>query len=308
MALSSLELQAMIRFVFDAARSAAPLALIGAACTLAVAPAAAVVTDTGSNPSLPLLLDLGGVGQLSNGCSSVLLAGGQYLLASAHCAPGTGSTVAFAGGSVTASIVSTVAAPGWDNATIGLNDLSISLLAAPVTTVAGYTFASTSPFGTPVVLAGYGGSGTGVTGASGPGGTLRWGFNDYEELLADDPVGPPPVFYGGSVVGYDFDDGTAAHNVFGSTGQAGEAMLAGGDSGGPSFAFLSGQWQVVGIHVGVDGDRGYGFGGVSYDQRVGEFAGWINSVTAVPEPASAALWLVGMAGLAGSAAARRRAG
>ena len=40
---------------------------------LACLHASAVVNDDGSNPALPAGLGLGGVGQLSNGCSSVLL-------------------------------------------------------------------------------------------------------------------------------------------------------------------------------------------------------------------------------------------
>lgn len=258
--------------------------------------AGAIVTDTGSVPGLPASLDVSGVGQLSNGCSSVLLSGGRYLLASAHCAAEPGGTVSFLGGSVTASVTGTVYAPNYDG--VALNDLSISRLAEPVSGVAGYAVGKMSLPG-PVVLAGYGISGSGASGASGPAGTLRYGLNDYEFLVPDDPDGTPPVFLNGTLVGFDFDDGSAATSHFGSLGVAGEAMVASGDSGGPSFAFLSGEWRLVGIHSGYEAEFGFGFGAVGYDMLLSPYAEWIASVTAVPEPSTTGLWLAGLFGVWG---------
>ena len=267
-------------------------------------PAQAIVTDTGGLPALPAGLDLSGVGRLSNGCSSVLLAGGQYVLASGHCAAQAGGSVSFLGGTVSAAITATVFAPGFDG--VALNDLSISRLAAPVTGIAGYAWATGISLPTPVVLAGYGFSGSGATGASGTAGALRFGFNDYEQLLEDDPATDPPAIYGGTIVGFDFDDGSAALNRFGSLGGPGEAGLAPLDSGGPSFAFIAGGWQIVGIHSAVDDRYGLGFGGIGYDVLVSRYAGWIGDVAAVPEPGTAALLALGLALLAGRVRAQRR--
>jgi hypothetical protein len=266
-------------------------ACIMAALVLSAVPAAAIVTADGMLPALPSGLNLGGVGQLSNGCSSVLLAGGSYLLASAHCAPSAGGTVSFLAGSITASIAQTLIAPGYDG---NVSDLSLSLLTAPVVGVSGYAFATSTTFPSFVVLAGYGFGGSGSTGASVAGGVLRYGYNDYEELLADDP----PDFYNGTVVGFDFDDGTADNNHFGSLGRgSAEAGVAAGDSGGPSFVFAAGAWQVAGIHFAVADGLGYGYGAIGYDTLVSPLAGWIQQVTAVPEPEPAALLLLGLAGL-----------
>ncbi len=286
--------------------------------------AMAIVTDTGSVPALPPSLDVSGVGQLSNGCSSVLLAGGRYLLASGHCAAAPGGTVSFLGGGVTASITGTVFEPNYDG--VALNDLSISRLATPVTGVAGYAIGTLGLPGT-VVLAGYGISGSGASGASGPAGTLRYGMNEYEYLVPDEPDGTPPVFLNGTLVAFDFDDASRGNNRFGSSGLAGEAMVASGDSGGPSFALISGEWRVVGIHSGYEPEFGFGFGAIGYDQLLSPYGEWIAKVisardtsttgfeqsdvpygawvTAVPEPASTGLWLAGLLGVWGWQRANR---
>jgi len=274
------------------------LAAAGLALTL---PAGAVVTATGANGALPVpALSLDGVGQLSIGCSSVLLAGGGWVLGVGHCAAGPGSTVTFGNGSV-ATIAETLVAPGF-NGEAGVDDLSLMRLSAAPVGVAGYGLQAAGADGRTVLVAGYGQGGNGTTGANQPAGTLRYGYNQYENLLADDPK--TGVSYHGRVIGYDFDDGSAALNRFGSSGLgSNEASVATGDSGGPSFSFAGGVWSVVGIHVAVADDLGTGFGGIGYDLLLTDYLPWIAQVTAVPEPASA--WLL-VAGLAIGWAARRQ--
>lgn len=258
-----------------------------------IAPSAhAIVTANGSSPALPSGLSLDGVGRLSNGCSAVLLGGGEWVLASAHCAAGVGDTVTFAGGAV-GTVAQTFIAPGYTDAAV--NDLSLSRLVTPVA-VGGYSIGPSPVFPAAVVLAGYGAGGSGATGATLAGGVLRWGVNEYDELLADDP----PAVYGGKVASYDFDSGLVADSHMGGLGLgAGEAGLAAGDSGGPSFALVSGQWLLVGIHVAVDDTLGYGYGGISYDMLTAPYAPWVAQVTAVPEPQALLLLAAGMLMLAG---------
>ena len=221
----------------------------------------------------------------------MLLAGGGWVLASAHCAAGAGGTVSFAGG-VTATIAETVIAPGFTE--VGINDLSLSRLSVPVSGIAGYSVAAASAFPSAVVLAGYGLGGSGSAGANQPGGVLRWGVNQYDETLAD----APPSIYGGHVVAFDLDSGLAVDNRMGGLGLgAGEASVAAGDSGGPSFALVSGVWSVVGIHVAVDDQFGLGYGGVGYDLLVAPSAAWIGQVTAVPEVPPAMLLGAGLLAL-----------
>lgn len=274
------------------------LALAGAAL---VTPAAAIVTATGANGAAPVpSLNLDGVGQLANGCSSVLLAGGGWVLGAAHCAGSVGSTVTFGNGSV-ATVAELFIAPGF-NGEAGVDDLSLMSLVAAPAGVAGYGLQAGGADGRTVLLAGYGLGGTGATGATQAGGVLRYGYNQYENLLADDPENG--IQYHGRVVGYDFDDGSGALNRFGTAGLgSGEASVATGDSGGPSFSFVNGAWGVVGIHVAVADDLGFGFGGIGYDLLLTDYLPWIAQVTSVPEPNAA--WLMG-AGLALVGGLRRR--
>jgi hypothetical protein len=298
----------MNRTLHSSGQASRPAAwLILALISLGIAaPAHAIVTAGGGLSELPTGLDLAGVARLDNGCSGVLLQGGEYVLASGHCAEAAGGQVFLGDGTISATVAETVFAPGFSGATAE-SDLSLSRLSVPVSGVAGYARAPTPSLPTAIVLAGYGLAGSGGSGATVAGGVLRFGRNDYEQLLADDATSTPPAIYNGSVAGFDFDDGSAGLNRFGSLGQGtSEAGLAGGDSGGPSFALLQGQWQIVGIHVAVDDQLGYGFGGVSYDILVGPFAEWIAQVTSVPEPSIAAMWVLGVALLAASSRAGRR--
>jgi hypothetical protein len=152
-----------------------------------------------------------------------------------------------------------------------------------------------------------------------------WGFS--EAYYA------PGVTY---MVDFDHPNGNAANNtlqrVANATGNtwassAGlglrEGVIAGGDSGGPDLVWNGTEWLLSGVHswgwggnsvcsfinVGpnncdVASDNGSSYGDLSGSTAVFSAAGWINAVTAVPEPQTWALLLAGLAGV--SAAARRR--
>jgi hypothetical protein len=159
-----------------------------------------------------------------------------------------------------------------------------------------------------IEVAGYGATGAGL--ASTAGTVLRAGTNTYD-LIYDGIPGNPYIF--------DFDDGTPQRDTLGDiadvhnlgTGNT-EAMLASGDSGGPSFIQIAGTWELAGIHsfiaspglpLDVDNVRDSSFGELSGDTRLAFYAQWIDSVTGVPEPGS---WALIVAGLIGIGTATRR--
>lgn len=150
------------------------------------------------------------------------------------------------------------------------------------------------------------------------GGTLRWGENQV--------VATP------SVSGAEYLRAT-----FSYAGGPNEATLATGDSGGGVFVQDGGVWKLAGINYAVEADfratadgttfraaifdagglyynTGSGFALLTdlpgdiqasfYSTRVSSYAGWIQGLTAVPEPAEVA-WVTA-AGLAGLAFWHRR--
>ncbi len=243
--------------------------------------------------------DLAGVAKLSNGCSAVLLQGGRHLLGAAHCAAGAGSTATLGSGE-TVRIAAVATAPGWAGAA-AIHDLAVMSLEAPYARSNGYRLASVDLVeAMPAVLvAGYGGGGTPA--APQAAGTLRHGYNEYDAKF--NPPGQPLPPDGPRVRLFDFDDGSFASNTLGlrpggvsSLGLGPmEAMLAGLDSGGPSFvpvkqagwrSWLRGdsawEWQIAGIHVSIDGTRGSAFGGIGMDLLVGPYSDWISTVVRGP--------------------------
>jgi secreted trypsin-like serine protease len=259
------------------------------------------------------------------GCSGSLLSDGYSILTAAHCVtePSVPSDVIvyFQGptGPVGYTATTYLIDPGWTGDSTEGNDLAILRLnqAAPAYDTR-YSLFTGIPTTSPILMTGYGVSGTGTTGEcpwSGssttcndpngpyyPFGTLRQGENRYDVL--------------GSAFGWsanmlmgDFDNGTETNNALGSTDSdiPNEVDIAHGDSGGPSFY----DGQLIGVHdlivcfsatssspctdpPSVSPYNNSYFGQVFADTGVSGNASWIESEE-VPEPASCSLVLLGLA-------------
>lgn len=253
------------------------------------------------------------------GCSGSLLTGGLYVLTAAHCisSGGPGPTVnSLTATFNTASGLQTFAgaayyvAPGWTGNFADGADIALVRLQTPATAIATYSlFRGLEPVNAIVDVAGYGLSGLGSTGVTGPFGTLRAGKNTLEGVYWTMPGNP---------YAWDFDDGTPQHDslclVMGAchTGLGiGEVMIAPGDSGGPTF--FGG--RLIGVHSfggtfgmpggDIDGALNSSFGELAGDTRVNQYAAWIDRVT-VPEPGTVGFAALALGALLASARRRLR--
>ena len=159
-------------------------------------------------------------------------------------------------------------------------------------------YAGADELGKEFTAVGYGRTGTGYSGGnSGTSGVKRVGHNTFDadaSLLAQHPfdsVAPPA----GKALAWDFDDGTATHDAFGSIfGKsnrglgAREANPAQGDSGGPLFigdkiagivSYSDGGVTPADINTSID--RGFGEFGVA--TRVSAFRDFVAAATASPK-------------------------
>ena len=300
-----------------------------ALCTLLACPLCAIDVMFGVDPNSPVVVgsygevvdgvNLGGIVELVTssglGCSGALLSDGMDILTAGHCLTSSyGSSVpasvnvTFLGPNGTVSDTSTqyFVDPGWGGVSSQGSDLAILRLSSPAPSfAAGYSLYTGSFTSSTVLLAGYGYSGTGDTGANGsayPFGTLRQGQNGY--LWTGDVLGWSPNLYVGQFV--------ANSNI------PNQVDVAPGDSGGPSFY----DGEIIGVHDFISCFTGAGgdclvppstctandscYGQLFADTDAAAYTSWIDSNLdySAPEPGTAAEVLLGLC--AASLLGRRR--
>jgi hypothetical protein len=288
-------------------------------------PAHAIVVRTGVDPNSVVIpgdndffgaLSMSGVVEVTNNvesCSGALI-GNFSVLTAGHCvtsAFGAGLythpqvTFLVPGGYVVQDVSSIAVDPTWNGDFSLGGDLAVMQLsqAAPASATRYSLYTGMAlPTSSPIVLAGFGLSGTGDAGANGYGyGSLRAGTNEYAVTGAS---------FGWSsnvLIGQFYDVNHPSTNGLGLASpysSSDEVTTAFGDSGGPTFY----NGQIIGVHdvlicltpkgsescsvppsVSIYNDSFYGqlWGDVSV-------AGNAAFIEGVPEPRSAVLTMLGL--------------
>lgn len=234
--------------------------------------------------------------------------------------------------------------PNYTGQVIDQNDIAVLRLSdlAPAWSTAHDLYTASDLVGQTFNVAGYGQTGAGATGTSGLNallaltGRLRQGENRYEFRWGDDDWNGvwngafdnpdlPPAQTAFSYVS-DFDNGNAANDaaclLAASEGLGGakycntglglrEVGLGGGDSGGPSF--INGRIASVNSY-GLTFGTAFGDVVAGINSSFGEFSGYVPvyihadfiRAAMVPEPGTYGLMALGLLGVAGVAARRRR--
>ncbi len=199
------------------------------------------------------------VGVVNDGCTGTLISP-THVLTAAHCTVGVGDTAGtFDVGGQTYRTSDITDHPRYNDDQFDVGyDLSIMELSRPVTGVTPSQINRVAPqVGTTLTLVGFGEGGTSRNGSLGDFGTKRVG-----ETLLDEVTNLH--------LNWSFD----SHN---------ESNTAPGDSGGPAFINVSGNYLIAGVTSGGDGDA-HSLGDNSFDTRIDVFANWIDSVVGDTAP------------------------
>lgn len=276
-----------------------------------------VIGGEGVDPNSPVS-PWAGVGSVLNGSGtfSGALISPSHVLTAAHIVAGLApSAVTFqlnAGPPMQITASEIIVHPAYAGFTPGPdgtvhNDLAIIRLNGVAAALPYSLYTEPLSAGQALKFVGYGAGGDGVSGATTAAdpSVKRTGQNAADQFLNG--------ALGREVYVFDFDGPTATTNRTGglTLGAGVEATLADGDSGSAGLVLDAGAWKLATVNTFVatfpagptdPGRFGTGGGGMV----VAAYAPWINSVvTAVPEPSTHGMMLLG-AGLVGMAAYRRR--
>lgn len=234
----------------------------------------------------------------------------SHLLTSAHAvynvanqAPVADNVFDFQIGGVNYAISNIVVPTGYDSNNPSAKDIAVVTLTTPVTGHAtwGYNTGSVNEMSEPGVLVGYGIGGDGNSGTNAntfPFGTKRQGANTIDVNTDNTNYNPGTGQLPQGLLVFDFDNATTGSN--GPLGGAAityngipEGDTTDGDSGGPMFQLDPNTSQFIITGITSDGvDPNSKFGDVGWETRVSDYSAFIAS--AVPEPASLSLLLIGL--------------